>query len=106
MYFHASFSLHFEELPKLVFMGRERRFGIPSQFLNHTDTSDFRSIGVQFYYFCFPHNSGGERRWYGPSASKMRLHVSAKNSTKAADPCKSRRLNALLKETQKTSTLD
>lgn len=25
-----------------LFMGRERRVGIPSQFLNHTDTSDFR----------------------------------------------------------------
>ena len=50
--FHVSFSLRFEELPKLVFMGRQRRFGIPSQFLNHTDSSDFRATGVGVYYFC------------------------------------------------------
>ena len=91
----------------MVFMGRERRFGIPSQFLNHTDTSDFRSIGVQFYYFCvslttLAGNGGG----CALSVSKALLHISAKNSMKATDPCKSRRLNALLKETQKTFALD
>lgn len=74
------------------------RFGIPSQFLNHTDTSDFRGIGVEFYSFCFPHNCGRERRQWALAVSKAGWHVFAENSTKAADLCKSQRLNALLRE--------
>lgn len=61
---------------KKNFMGRERKFGIPSQFLNHTDTCDFRGIWVGFYRFCcFPHNCGRKRRWWSLTVSEAGLPV-------------------------------
>lgn len=60
---HSHFTL--KSFQQKNFMGRGRRFGTPSQFLNHTDISDFRALGVGFYclfFFCFPHNSSREER--------------------------------------------
>lgn len=51
MYFRAPFALRFEGVPTFFFMGRDGRVGIPSQFLNRADTSDFRGIRAGFYYF-------------------------------------------------------
>lgn len=49
--FHFHFTLKsFQK--KIFFYGRERGFGILSQFFNHPDTFDFRGIGVGFYC-CF-----------------------------------------------------